>query len=85
MLGQTEAVALYRASTDRAVVVAEAVRPEQLALPTPCAEWTVQQLIDHLVGGTAYLLAAVAGHQPIAPTGMTGATTGRVSNMSYTR
>jgi uncharacterized protein (TIGR03086 family) len=26
------------------------VRPEQWLAPTPCAEWTVRQLIDHLVG-----------------------------------
>ena len=47
-----DAVALYRAATDRAVAVADAVRPDQLRFPTPCTEWTVQQVIDHLVGGT---------------------------------
>ncbi|MEU5543349.1 TIGR03086 family metal-binding protein [Streptomyces sioyaensis] len=26
-----------------------AVRPEDLALPTPCAGWTVRQLLDHMV------------------------------------
>ncbi|MFI1260639.1 MULTISPECIES: TIGR03086 family metal-binding protein [Streptomyces] len=26
-----------------------AVRPEDLALPTPCAAWTVRQLLDHMV------------------------------------
>ena len=36
----------------------EAVRQDQLESPTPCTEWTVQQLIDHLVGGTEYLLSA---------------------------
>jgi uncharacterized protein (TIGR03086 family) len=54
-------VALYRAATDRAIVVVEAVRRDQLGSATPCSEWTVQQLLDHLVDGTAYLLSAAAG------------------------
>ncbi|MFI5526512.1 TIGR03086 family metal-binding protein [Streptomyces platensis] len=33
---------------DVAALVA-AVRPEDLALPTPCAGWTVRQLLDHMV------------------------------------
>jgi uncharacterized protein (TIGR03086 family) len=59
-------VMLYRAATSRAIVVVEAVRPDQLDWPTPCSEWAVQQLIDHLVGGTEYLLAAASGRQPVA-------------------
>ena len=55
---------LYRAATARAVAVAEAVDATQLDSPTPCSEWTVQQLIDHLIGGTEYLLAAVDGREP---------------------
>lgn len=71
MLNQStfpDAVALYRTATDRAVVTVEQVRPEQLHLPTPCSDWTVQQLIDHLVGGTTYLLAAASGREPVGPT-----------------
>jgi uncharacterized protein (TIGR03086 family) len=41
------------------------VRPEHLSLPTPCAGWSVRDLIDHLVDGTGYLLAG-AGAPPIA-------------------
>lgn len=62
-------VALYRAATDRAVAVVEAVRPDQLGLPTPCSEWTVQQLIDHLMDGTAYLLSAAKNRPPAPPSG----------------
>ncbi len=53
-----DAMALYRAAADRAMAVVDAVRPQQLASPTPCCEWTVQQLIDHLVGGSEYLMSA---------------------------
>jgi uncharacterized protein (TIGR03086 family) len=62
---------LYRRATAGAVALADQVRPEQLGLPTPCAEWTVQDLLDHLVGGTRYLGAALVGDQPTAPVGAT--------------
>jgi uncharacterized protein (TIGR03086 family) len=60
---------LYRAATDRAAEVVEAVRGNQLGWPTPCSEWTVQQLIDHLVGGAEYLLAAASGAEPVPSEG----------------
>ncbi|HWF27350.1 MAG TPA: TIGR03086 family metal-binding protein [Mycobacterium sp.] len=63
---------LYRAATDRAVAVVEAVRPDQLAWPTPCSEWTVQHLIDHLVGGAEYMLAAATGAEPVPTQGAPG-------------
>jgi uncharacterized protein (TIGR03086 family) len=54
-------VLLYRSATDRAVGVVDAVRSDQLEWPTPCSEWSVRQLVDHLVGGAEYLLAAATG------------------------
>ena len=51
-------VELFEAAALRAVALAENVRDEQLADPTPCAEWDVRALLDHLRGGPAYLLAA---------------------------
>lgn len=70
---QVDPVELYRSATRRAVEVAEGVRPEQLDQPTPCREWDVQALLDHLVGGTEYLLAALAGRPPVPPAGTTAA------------
>ncbi|HZN84628.1 MAG TPA: TIGR03086 family metal-binding protein [Mycobacterium sp.] len=64
MLNTPHPVALYRAATEHATGVIDAARPDQLGLPTPCTEWTVQQLIDHLVGGTEYLLSAAEGNEP---------------------
>jgi uncharacterized protein (TIGR03086 family) len=66
-------VALYRAATDRAIAAVEAVRPDQLDSPTPCTEWTVQELIDHLVGGTEYLLSAAEQREPVHRTDTTAA------------
>lgn len=64
---------LYRRATADALAVAERVRPDQLDRPTPCSAWTVQDLLDHLVGGTGYLGAAMAGTEPTAPVGSTAA------------
>jgi uncharacterized protein (TIGR03086 family) len=66
-------VDLYRSATGRAIEVAEGVAPEQLGLPTPCREWDVQALLDHMVGGTEYLLAAMDGRAPVPATGTTAA------------
>lgn len=66
-------VDLYGRAADAAIAVAQAVQTEQLDLPTPCSEWDVQDLLDHLVGGTSYLGAAIGGGEPSAPTGATAA------------
>jgi uncharacterized protein (TIGR03086 family) len=54
-------VDLYRRAATGTLAVASAIRPDQLGLPTPCDEWTVQEVLDHLVGGTSYLTAAIKG------------------------
>lgn len=60
-------VDLYRRAAEGALAVAEGIRPDQLGLATPCDEWTVQDVLDHLVGGTGYLGAAIAGAEPGDP------------------
>jgi len=47
------------------------VSPETLSDATPCSDWNVQQLIDHMVGGADYLQAALAGEPPPARTSRT--------------
>ena len=37
------------------------VTPDQLDSATPCSQWNVSQLIDHLVGGQHWARSAVAG------------------------
>ncbi|WP_234371591.1 MULTISPECIES: TIGR03086 family metal-binding protein [unclassified Streptomyces] len=39
----------YEQVTRDVLALVAAVRPEDLALPTPCAGWTVRQLLDHMV------------------------------------
>ena len=66
-------VDLYPRSTARALEVAGLVEPGQLRGPTPCSEWSVQDLLDHLVGGTDYLLAALERREPVPRQGATAA------------
>lgn len=43
------------------------VSPEQWSNPTPCEEWDVRGLVDHLVRGNLTFGSALAGHPPVQP------------------
>jgi len=70
-VAETGPVSLYERASARGLEIAGGVRPDQLALPTPCSAWTVHDLIDHLVGGTVYLLGAISGLPVEPPVGAT--------------
>jgi uncharacterized protein (TIGR03086 family) len=40
------------------------VRPEQWSAPTPCTDWTVRRLVDHLIGMNRVFAALLAGEPP---------------------
>lgn len=40
------------------------VTPEDLGRPTPCSEWTVAELSDHIVNSVAGMATMAAGGQP---------------------
>lgn len=44
--------------------VVAGVRPEQYGNSTPCAEWTVRDLLNHVIGGNHFFAAAAAGNTP---------------------
>ena len=52
-------VSLFERAASNAAALAATVTDDQLKRPTPCSEWTVADLLDHMVGGTGYLLGAV--------------------------
>lgn len=41
--------------------IAALVTPEDLDRPTPCGDWSVQQLLDHVVGGNMMAAALIGG------------------------
>jgi uncharacterized protein (TIGR03086 family) len=63
--GHEDPVARFDRAAALADSVIAAVRPEQLADPTPCAEWSVRQLINHVVAQTSTSVSmATAGRGP---------------------
>lgn len=54
---------LERALASTRAVLAK-VRTDQLDLPTPCTEWRVRDVINHLVGTQHYAADAVEGRTP---------------------
>src|SRR5262245_25595481 len=65
---------LRQAFASTAGVLAK-VATDQLDLPTPCASWTVRDLVNHIVGGTTYVaVTAETGTAP--PVGNEDHTTG---------
>jgi len=44
------------------------VRPEQWSAPTPCTDWTVRRLVDHLIGMNRVFAALLCDEPPPRPT-----------------
>jgi|GEM_PF-218495 len=43
------------------------VRPEQWSAPTPCTDWTVRRLVDHLIGMNRVFAALLSDEPPPQP------------------
>ena len=59
----TDVVILFERAASGAASMVESIRPDQRDAPTPCADWDVDALVTHMIGGTAYLLDAVGMRQ----------------------
>ena len=46
---------LYTRALDATKAVVAGIRPDQLDAPTPCAEWNVKQLMNHVISGTIFI------------------------------
>jgi uncharacterized protein (TIGR03086 family) len=51
-------------SANATATVARGVRPNQFDSPTPCSEWTVEELMNHLIGSLEYFKARGEGKTP---------------------
>jgi uncharacterized protein (TIGR03086 family) len=50
-----------QAATDRFAAVLAGVAPDRYGDPTPCEDWTVLDLIDHVIGGNHWAPLLLAG------------------------
>jgi uncharacterized protein (TIGR03086 family) len=58
---------LYEAAVKNTRGILAGVKDSQLNDPTPCAEWNVQALVNHLLEGAGYAAGALSGGEPQAP------------------
>lgn len=56
-----EAIDDLKAVAERLSVLVAGTRPEQLSAPTPCSEWDVRALLNHVVRGTLTYTATALG------------------------
>lgn len=61
---QSRAIDLLAGALDQTVVVLANVRDDQLEAPTPCDDWTVAALVDHLVVTPDRFAMMMRGEQP---------------------
>ena len=60
-----DSVALLHRVVDESTRLVDGVTPDQLGSPTPCTEWTVRDLINHITGGaTMFAISAEQGSVP---------------------
>ncbi|MEU6587914.1 TIGR03086 family metal-binding protein [Streptomyces sp. NPDC046881] len=64
--GFTDPRPFYTRATEQAAALIRAVRPEQLAGPTPCTEFDVRGLLSHVVGGTRRIAVVGEGGDGLA-------------------
>ena len=65
LVGMTQnLLAVYRRAADLAVEVVERVQPDQLGDATPCTEWNVRTLINHVVSGNLFFVHLATGSTP---------------------
>jgi Mycothiol maleylpyruvate isomerase N-terminal domain len=57
-------LAVYRRAADLAVGIVERVHPDQLGDATPCTEWNVRMLINHVVIGNLFFVHLATGSPP---------------------
>ncbi|AGP55372.1 TIGR03086 family metal-binding protein [Streptomyces rapamycinicus] len=62
----TTPVTAFTEVIDTVAHLVEAVEEQQWSAPTPCVDWNVQQLVDHLVAGQ-HTFAVVMGARPPLP------------------
>lgn len=55
---------LIATGLDQAVALVQDISSDQLDLPTPCSDWNVRDLTDHLVNSSAQMAVMARGGEP---------------------
>jgi uncharacterized protein (TIGR03086 family) len=58
------ALADFGRCLDAFTLLVQGVRPEKWTGPTPCADWDVRRLLDHVISGNRMFAALAAGERP---------------------
>jgi uncharacterized protein (TIGR03086 family) len=64
------ALADFDSTLDACTRLVEGVRPDQWDSATPCAEWDVRQLVDHVTTGNRMIAALATGERPEGAEGL---------------
>jgi uncharacterized protein (TIGR03086 family) len=56
----------FEVATDSFTNLVASVRPDQIAIQTPCPEWSVQELVGHVVKGNLMFTRLFTGAEPPA-------------------
>jgi uncharacterized protein (TIGR03086 family) len=62
-----DAIERIEKATQQASKAVNAVKPDQLGDPTPCSEFDVRGLLNHLIGGLGMLTTAASGGKAVTP------------------
>ena len=57
-------IAVFRRAAALVDATVSAIRPDQYDGPTPCTQWTVRQLVNHVVGGNLSFVSLATGAPP---------------------
>ena len=64
MTSKPAGLALLVVAVDQAADLLGRVRDEQVAEPTPCSDWSVGDLVDHLVNAPSVFVTIMSGEEP---------------------
>ena len=75
-------VELYERTTKHVHSILSGIKQEQSESPTPCTEWDVRAVINHLVGGAELLSGCLSGRPPDIAFGSTTSSYSGESDLS---
>jgi len=63
MTNQPDPVTLLEQIYDHTEKVLAEIGPDQYELPTPCTEWNVREVVNHMIGAVHFMASTVAGEE----------------------